>query len=538
MSNKSTVQFVINVTGNAQQAINAISQTAVTATSKVNNFSETMAKIRDAGLAVQAVSGAFGRLSSVISGCVEANNQEQEASAKLAKVMRNTMGATDDQIARIKELASAQQALGVIGDETQVAGAQELGTYLSKAESLERLMPIMNDMLAQQYGLNATQEQAVNIGSLLGKVMDGQVNALSRYGYKFDEAQEKILKYGTEEERVATLAEVIGQSVGGMNEALAETPEGRIRQTANSAGDLQERIGALVTEVKARLVPVVDGAISLANKAIDYFERHRVMLGALAAAIAAVVLAVKGWVIVQGILNVVMAMNPIVLIIAAIIALIAAIVWVISCTEGWSETWHNTMEYLKLTFSQLGSWLRLKWLEISDFLLSGFEVIEKGWRRLQSLWDKNSAADGLERIRESRDRRAAEIASAKDKVGELAEERRGIEVWQVKWKGKEKTSAPKISDLLKPSSMQTIMESVNSTSGNGNGSGDLGGQLGKSTSAIATGGTRSTEINITLGNMIESVVFNGGFDENRDDLERKLAESMYRILGMAEASAG
>lgn len=538
MSNKSTVQFVINVTGNAQQAINAISQTAVTATSKVNNFSETMAKIRDAGLAVQAVSGAFGRLSSVISGCVEANNQEQEASAKLAKVMRNTMGATDDQIARIKELASAQQALGVIGDETQVAGAQELGTYLSKAESLERLMPIMNDMLAQQYGLNATQEQAVNVGSLLGKVMDGQVNALSRYGYKFDEAQEKILKYGTEEERVATLAEVIGQSVGGMNEALAETPEGRIRQTANSAGDLQERIGALVTEVKARLVPVVDGAISLANKAIDYFERHRVMLGALAAAIAAVVLAVKGWVIVQGILNVVMAMNPIVLIIAAIIALIAAIVWVISCTEGWSETWHNTMEYLKLTFSQLGSWIRLKWLEISDFLLSGFEVIEKGWRRLQSLWDKNSAADGLERIRESRDRRAAEIASAKDKVGELAEERRGIEVWQVKWKGKEKTSAPKISDLLKPSSMQTIMESVNSTSGNGNGSGDLGGQLGKSTSAIATGGTRSTEINITLGNMIESVVFNGFFEENRDDLERKLAESMYRILGMAEASAG
>lgn len=538
MSNNSTVQFVINVTGNAQQAINAISQTAVTATSKVNNFSETMAKIRDAGLAVQAVSGAFGRLSSVISGCVEANNQEQEASAKLAKVMRNTMGATDDQIARIKELASAQQALGVIGDETQVAGAQELGTYLSKAESLERLMPIMNDMLAQQYGLNATQEQAVNIGSLLGKVMDGQVNALSRYGYKFDEAQEKILKYGTEEERVATLAEVIGQSVGGMNEALAETPEGRIRQTANSAGDLQERIGALVTEVKARLVPVVDGAIALANKAIDYFERHRVMLGALAAAIAAVVLAVKGWVIVQGILNVVMAMNPIVLIIAAIIALIAAIVWVISCTEGWSETWHNTMEYLKLTFSQLGSWLRLKWLEISDFLLSGFETIEKGWYRLQSLWDKNSAADGLERIRESRDRRAAEIASAKDKVGELAEARRGIEVWQVKWKGKEKTSAPKISDLLKPSSMQTIMESVNSASGNGNGSGDLGGQLGKSTSAIATGGTRSTEINITLGNMIESVVFNGGFEENRDDLERKLAESMYRILGMAEASAG
>lgn len=159
----------------------------------------------------------------------EANRAQQEAEAKLAQVMRNTMGASNDEIASIKELASAQQKLGVIGDEVQLAGAQELGTYLSKADSLKKLMPVMNDMLAQQYGLNASQEQATQIASMMGKVMDGQVGALSRYGYKFDEAQEKLLKYGTEEERVATLAEVIGQSVGGMNEALANTPEGKLQ---------------------------------------------------------------------------------------------------------------------------------------------------------------------------------------------------------------------------------------------------------------------------------------------------------------------
>ena len=88
----------------------------------------------------------------------EANRAHQEAEAKLAQVMRNTMGASNDEIASIKELASAQQKLGVIGDEVQLAGAQELGTYLSKADSLKKLMPVMNDMLAQQYGLNASQE--------------------------------------------------------------------------------------------------------------------------------------------------------------------------------------------------------------------------------------------------------------------------------------------------------------------------------------------------------------------------------------------
>ena len=76
----------------------------------------------------------------------------------------------------------------------QLAGAQELSTYLTKTSTLKRLLAVLNDMTAQQYGFNATQEQSVNIATMLGKVMDGQVGALSRYGYKFDEVQEKILR--------------------------------------------------------------------------------------------------------------------------------------------------------------------------------------------------------------------------------------------------------------------------------------------------------------------------------------------------------
>lgn len=199
----------------------------------------------------------------------EANQAQQEAEAKLAQVMRNTMGASNAEIGSIKELASAQQKLGVIGDEVQLAGAQELGTYLSKTESLKKLIPVMNDMLAQQYGLNASQEQSVQIASMMGKVMDGQVGALSRYGYKFDEAQEQLLKYGSEEERVATLAEVIGQSVGGMNAALTAMPEGRLQQVANEMGDIKERVGAIWVRVQSSLIPATEALIAIVNGLID-----------------------------------------------------------------------------------------------------------------------------------------------------------------------------------------------------------------------------------------------------------------------------
>lgn len=543
MSN-GNVQIVINVVGNAEQSINAISQNAVTATAKVNNFSESMAKIRDAGLAFEAVNNMFGRLTSTLDQCTSANNIQQEAEAKLARVMRNTMGATDEEIQSIKDLASAQQQLGVIGDEVQLAGAQELGTYLSETESLQKLLPVMNDMLAQQYGLNASQEQAVTIGSMMGKVMEGQVGALSRYGYKFDEAQEQILKYGTEAERVETLAEVIGQSVGGMNEALAATPEGQIKQVDNNLGDIQERIGALWVKVKADLMPTVEKVMNLASNIIGYIEDHQTVFATLATVIGTVVLVVKSWVFVQGILNVLLTANPIGIIIILVAALIAAIVAVVSKTKGWGETWGNLMEYLKLTFKQAGAELHKKWLEVEDFFITGFETIAKGWYKVQSLWDSEGATEGLAKIEEQRNKRLEAIAEVQNKIDELNQARHDIDIWQVKWKESDEKGEDGLAGTIKglaagkgehglAGTMDGLMSAVNAGLGGG-GSKELDSTLGKSVTATATGGTRNTTVNINLGKMVESINFNGGFGENAGDIERKFEELFLRVLYMAQ----
>lgn len=532
MLNNNTVQFVINVTGNAQQVMNAIQQNAVSASKKVIDLSATMAKIRDAGLAFETVNNMFGRLTAQLDRCTAANSLQQEAEAKLQQVMRNTMGASADEIQQIKDLAAAQQQLGVIGDEVQLAGAQELATYLGKTESLQKLLPVMNDMLAQQYGLNASQEQATQIAAMMGKVMEGQVGALSRYGYKFDEAQEQILKYGTEAEKVQTLAEVIGQSVGGMNEALANTPEGQIKQAGNALGDLQERIGKLWTQIKADLMPLVERLMGVASNVIGFLEEHNTVFAALAAAIATIIAVTKGWVIVQGILNTVMSLNPIGIIIMLVAALIAAIVAVVSKTEGWSATWHNTMEYIKLSFQQCGAWLHKKWLEVEDFFMTGFESIKTGWYVLQSLWDKDAAAEGLANIQQQRDERARKIAEAQGKIDELAEARKKIDVWQVKWKKKDEKEGAK-----ENTAMGTLLDAVNGpTRAATEGSGANASK--QSATATATGGTRSTTVNINLGKMVESIVFNGGYNENEQDMEQRLAAMLSRILGMAEATAG
>ena len=536
------VKFTINLDGNAVNGIAQLEEGMDKLVTSANKAGSMFDSLGNAAFKLNnifgLVSNVIGRVSSSMQVCEQANQAQQEAETKLAQVMRNTMDAGADEMKAIKELTAAQQQLGVIGDEVQLAGAQELGTYLEKTDSLKHLIPVMNDMLAQQYGLNATQEQAVTIGSMMGKVMEGQVGALSRYGYKFDEAQEKILKYGTEEEKVATLAEVITQSVGGMNEALAATPEGRQKQVANEIGDIQERIGALWIQIQEVLLPIREKVMSVITTIIEKVEASMDTIKAVipivldvVGVIGAVIAVVKLWSAAQAVLNAIMTANPIGVIIMAIAALIGIIVAVVRHTEGWGETWNNTMEYLKLTFQQCGAWLHKKWLEIEDFFMSGFETIMEGWYKVQSLWDGEGAAEGLNKLRDQRDERARAIAEAQGKIDELAEARRNIDIWQVKLKKDRKEESNGTS------TMGSLLSSVNGGL-NAASKGDASTAASKSAKATATGGTRNTTVNINLGKMVESIVFNGGYEENEQDMEQRLAAMLSRILGMAEATAG
>lgn len=215
------------------------------------------------------VQSAVQSLQSAMQGLTRAYAIQQEAETKLASNMRNTIGASDAEIQSIKDLCSAQQQLGVIGDEVQLAGAQELAVHVRHTETLKTLIPAMNDMIAKEKGLSATQESATNIAKILGKVMDGQVTVLRRYGITASDAQLEILKFGTEEERAAVLSQLIADKMGGVNRELAKTSSGQVQQLTNALGDLGEQVGGVLTKVQpyvamaAQLTTATTGFIKL-----------------------------------------------------------------------------------------------------------------------------------------------------------------------------------------------------------------------------------------------------------------------------------
>ena len=196
--------------------------------------------------------------------CFEAYSNQLQQEQKLTEIMRSRIGATDAEIASVRALASEQQKLGVVGDEVALAGAQQLATFARNTDTINTLIPAMENLAVQQHGVNVSSGDMTNIANLMGKALQGQVGALTRVGISFTEAQEKVLKYGTEQERAATLAQVITDNVGNMNEVLAQTPEGKIQQVKNTLGDLQETLGSA-------LAPVITDIASAVSK---FFAEH------------------------------------------------------------------------------------------------------------------------------------------------------------------------------------------------------------------------------------------------------------------------
>lgn len=244
------------------------------AKSSANKFGSAMKKIGGiiaAAFAIKIIAR-WGK------AALNAYKEQRSAELKLAVIMRDRMKLGEDAFRRIVKQTGEYQKQGVIGDEIQLAGAQQLATFIKQEQALANMIPAMNNLLAQQKGYNAQAVDAVNIANMMGRVLTGQVSALSRVGISFTDVQEKILKTGTELEITATLAQVIADNVGNMNQELAKTDLGKIQSWNMFWGDMQEKLGKAIVPylgdiaiwAKKSVPKIRDGIIDIVNAFIEW----------------------------------------------------------------------------------------------------------------------------------------------------------------------------------------------------------------------------------------------------------------------------
>lgn len=535
MAKENKIDFIINILGNAKKDLETIRNEVSATNTAFNKLGNSMLNL-DAMMNV--ASRVINVVSSSLSQCTAAWQEEEEAQAKLAAVMSNTMDASRDEVQSILDLAAAQQKLGVIGDEVQLAGAQELSTYLSKKESLEKLMPVMNDMLAQQYGLNASQESAAQIATMMGKVMDGQVGALSRYGYKFTEAQEQILKFGTEEQRAATLAEVVSESVGGVNEALAQTDAGKLKQASNNFGDLQERFGQFFEKLKVASLPLMDVLMGLAEKLMPLLDS---LIQPFSDAVQWVVKQINQFAplfknvipIVKLIWNGISEVGNSISKLSPFLAPVKD-VFVNHLMPAIANIWDKVTKIVSsiIEFVAQSELIRDLWDGIMGAIGLLADVFSAAFSVLSWVWDNvlKPILDGIDEI----------YKGFKAAFNELLKPIKALwAFWQritgndAKLEIEEKVTTDDTDKTNDSSTQNSLIAAVN---GSTNAATAPNSDTNSKATAVATGGTRNTQITINLGKFMDSMVFQGGYAENKQDIENHFREMFLRTVYAAQIS--
>lgn len=441
-----------------QQANNTINRFGQGANNRFLSIAGGVGKLATAFSGISAILSTTA-LMSYANKAMEAAAIQEEAETKLGAVLQNVQSIRERgpeawKAAKksLMEYASSLQQVGVIGDEVTLAGMQQLATFQLNDDEIRTLSGGMLDLLAQQKGLNATGEDAVTIANMIGKAMDGNVGALSRVGITMSDAQKEMIKNGDSMQRAAIIAEVLKQNVGGVNKALAQTPDGKIKQTENAIGDMWEEFGKKIVPIKAKiygvfgdLVPVIQekmtGIIEVAGekfdalanfmqangpaivdgvaKGLDAFMKtveaiaqiinfvvaNANIIGPVVAGIAAgfasfniITKVIEGFRLLQaawraaavagGIFNAVMAANPIVLVALAIAALVAAIV---ALYMNW-DTVCATVKSVADTVSQavIGLWNSLV-DAVSSFIATILAYAQSVMDNIAAVWSAGVA---------------------------------------------------------------------------------------------------------------------------------------------------
>lgn len=248
-----------NIKSKFSAAWNALPEGARNAAAKAGNALHSGLS-KASGFASKAVSGigkAAKGMATVVSGAaaaaggylanfgkqaVDAALKAGEVTAKFQQVAKNNNWTEEEQ----KSLLSLNKTLGqtgVISGGTLKAAQAQLGTFALTADQVKTLTPALADMIANNKGYNATAQDGVQIANLLGKVMTGSATALSKYGVTMTDAQKKTLQEGTAQEKAAMAAQVLEANFGGINKALAETPQGKMTILRHEIAGLKTSVG-------------------------------------------------------------------------------------------------------------------------------------------------------------------------------------------------------------------------------------------------------------------------------------------------------
>lgn len=439
--------------------------------------------------AFDLVRNTVGKVGEALRKVIEVGSSNELQKLNMTTLFKGNAEAAEDMFARISKYGKE-----TVYDKKGLIEAQKtmmsFGISGEKAfETLQHIGDIAMGDGQKMQSLALAFSQATSTGKLMGQDLLQMINAgFNPLAVISEHTGESMASLKEKMSQGAISAEMLAQAFQWATEegslfykgaeSAGSTTEGKINQLKDTFSEflidvfdkLQPVINAVIdfsTNVLNAIPSVLENIRTAFGNIIDTFNDFSGIIIGVTSAIAALTIAInankiamaaqelvlnlliikekiqiavtKAWKAAQAALNLVMKANPIGLIISAIALLVGAITTVVRNTTGWGETWESVHNYITKSLGQMGAWFKLKWLQISDYFLSGIEDIMRAWYKLQSLWDKDTADKGLASMQSKAEERAKAIAEQKGILeGKKLDRQETTVTWAVKWERKSK----------------------------------------------------------------------------------------------------
>jgi uncharacterized protein YoxC len=386
---------VKKMTGTTNRFTKAIQRDFRKAQRQVNNFARNFKRNlgRNVLIGVGIAAAAIGKLT------VESTKAWDIQAGAIKNVeagLKSTAGVAGRTLQQLEEQAKSLQANTFIGDEKILQGVTaQMLTFTNVTESrFDRAQKAVVDVAAKLDGLNVTQERLRSISIAVGKALNAprqNLGALGKMGIQFSKEQSDLIKTLDATGQTAKAQEMILKELerqyGGTAVALAKTAGGMQMSVKNLGGDMLELIGKgieplrlkfleFLNKILPKLLPIIEkftnyidknadaifetfinvastawkvlkGIGSVVSTVIKILKPFAPIIMGIVAAFAAYKAILLIAAVAQGIMNFVMAANPIGIIIIAIGVLIGLIVMLVKNWDKIVDAFKNAWRVIK-----------------------------------------------------------------------------------------------------------------------------------------------------------------------------------------------
>jgi len=287
------LQIVIDAQNKANAAFKGVSGQFTALNDKINKLQPAFKGMAVAGTAaLTAVAGVVGVS---IKNYVEAERSVRQLEHAVIDVSKGNR----DQVDSILAVTAALQKKSGIDGDALTMGAAQLSTFGLQTQSVLDLTKSLADLTVNQSGLAAGADDYVSSANVMAKALQGQFGVLEKSGIRFTEAQQNLIKYGTESQKVAALTEGLNQNLRETTDTISNTAEAGFAKRSQSIGDISEAIGGaflpILQQVVERVIPVVQAVSAWAEANPDLVKK--ILLGVAAAGAFLAVVGTIGMVI-------------------------------------------------------------------------------------------------------------------------------------------------------------------------------------------------------------------------------------------------